>query len=394
MRWTLVTATTLVSLVALAAAQPAPVVIGLLLANTGFMSVIGQDATRGFELYLEKVSYRAGGRELKVVKADTESKVDVGLTKIQRLVEQNHVDVVVGPELSPIALAIRDYIHRQGVPLVVPIAFSRDLTAPAKASPWVFRVIETTDQANFPMGSWVYQKTQYRKLVIMTADFVTGHHVAGAFRAGFTGAGGEIVKEIYPPLNSPDFAPYLTQLTQVKADAVFAFFGGADAVRFVRQYQEYGFAGRLPLLAYDSLVDDVILPTLGDAAMGIISVGTYSPALDTPESQAFVRDYEARYKAAPSAHAERGYVAAQLIVTAIEMVKGEAGDRAKLRDALLVAVTKIRPPRGPIQFDRYQQVITPVYVKKVERQGGRLVNTVIDTIPSASQEDSWTWWNK
>src|SRR5262249_51112556 len=85
MRWTLVTATMLVSLVALAAAQPAPVVIGLLLANTGFMSVIGQDATRGFELYLEKVSYRAGGRELKVVKADTESKVDVGLMKIQSL---------------------------------------------------------------------------------------------------------------------------------------------------------------------------------------------------------------------------------------------------------------------------------------------------------------------
>ncbi len=196
MSWTLVIATVLVSLVGLAATQPAPVTIGLLLANTGFMSVIGQDATRGFELYLDKVRYRVGGRELKVVKADTESKVDVGLTKIQRLVEQNHVDVVVGPELSPIALAIRDYIHRQGVPLVVPIAFSRDLTAPAKASPWVFRVIETTDQANFPMGSWVYQKTPYRKLVIMTADFVTGHHVAGAFRAGFTGAGGEIVKEI------------------------------------------------------------------------------------------------------------------------------------------------------------------------------------------------------
>src|SRR5262249_57494127 len=97
-------------------------------------------------VYREKVRYGGGGRELKGVKAGSESKVDVGLTKVQRLVEQSHVDVVVGPELSPIALAIRDYIHRQGVPLVVPIAFSRDLTAPAKASPWVFRVIETPDQ--------------------------------------------------------------------------------------------------------------------------------------------------------------------------------------------------------------------------------------------------------
>jgi len=87
-------------------------------------------------------------------------------------------------------------------------------------------------------------------------------------------------------------------------------------------------------------------------------------------------------------------VAGQLVGAAIEALKGEVSDRAKLRDALKNAATQIRPPRGPIQFDRYQQVITSVYITRVERQGNRLVNAIVDRIPNTSQEETWKWWNK
>jgi len=204
----------------------------------------------------------------------------------------------------------------------------------------------------------------------------------------------EIVKEIYAPLNTADFAPFLAQVGGLGADAVYAWFAGADSVRFVKAYKEYGLTETLPLLAYNTLVDDVLLPTLGDTALGIISVGHYSAALDTPENRAFVRDYEARYNAWPTRYVELGYVSGQLIGAALEALKGEASDRAKLRDAIRGAVTKIQPPRGPIQFDRYQEVITDVYVMKVERQGNRLVNAIIEKIPRTSQEESWKWWNK
>ena len=377
-----------------ASAQAPAIKIGLIFPYTGPIASVGTDATRGFELHLAQIGGKAGGREIQVLKEDTEFKPDVGLTKTRKLVERDRVDLLVGPVNSGVALAIRDYVTRQGIPLVIPVAFSKEITAPGKASPWIFRVIETTDQGNFAMGGWVYKNTPYRKIVIMSLDIVAGRDVAGAFKAGFTGVGGEIVKEIFMPVGTPDVAPYLAQVVAVAADAVYAFTGGADGIRFVKTYQEYGLRGKLPLLGYNTVVDDILLPAMGDAALGIISVGTYSAALDTPESRAFVRDYEAKYNGWPSAHSERGYVAGQLVAAAIEELKGNVSDRARVREALLSTVTKIHPPRGPIRFDRYQQAITPVYVTKVERRGNRLVNAVLDRIPDTSQEESWKWWNK
>jgi len=371
-----------------------PIKVGLLLPYTGVIAINGQETSKGVEFYFAKIGNRAAGREIQLIKEDDEAKPDVGLTKTRKLVERDRVDVLVGPVHSGVALAIRDYVHGQSVPLIVPVAFTRDLTAPGRASPWLFRVVETSDQGNFAMGTWVFKKTPYRKIVIMASDFVAGRHSVEAFSAAFKAAGGEIVKEIYAPLNTPDFAPYMAQVAGLAADAVYAWFAGTDSIRFVKAYREYGLAGKLPLLAYNTLTDDVLLPTLGDAALGIISVGHYSAALDTPESRAFVREYEARYNAWPTRYVELGYVSAQLVGAAIEALKGEVSDKAAFRDAIRNAAPKIQPPRGPIRFDRFQQVITDVYVMKVERQGNRLVNAIVDRIPNTSQEESWKWWNK
>lgn len=399
MRWILRVTLAISVLVLLPLTAPAqgprpPIKIGLLLPYTGVIAVNGQETSKGIEFYLATIGSKAGGREIQLLKEDDEAKPDVGQTKIRKLVERDKVDLLVGPVHSGVALAIRDYVHAQGIPLIVPVAFTRDLTAPGKASPWIFRVVETSDQSNFAMGTWVARNTPYRKVVIMASDFVAGRHSVEAFAAAFKAAGGEVVKEIYTPLNTPDFAPFMTQASALAADAVYAWFAGADSIRFVKAYREYGLAGKLPLLAYNTLVDDVLLPTLGDAALGIISVGHYSAALDTPENRAWVREYESRYKAWPTRYVELGYVSGQLIGAAIETLKGEVSDRAKLRDAIGNAATKIHPPRGPIRFDRYQQVITDVYVMKVERQGNRLVNAIVDRIPATSQEESWKWWNK
>ena len=375
-------------------APRAPIKIGLLLPYTGVIAINGQETSKGVELYLAKIANKVGGREIQLIKEDDEAKPDVGLTKTRKLVERDRVDVLIGPVHSGVALAIRDYIHAQGIPLIVPVAFTRDLTAPGKASPWLFRVVETSDQGNFPMGIWVFKKTPYRKIVVMASDFVAGRHSAEAFIAAFKGAGGEIVKEIYAPLNTPDFAPYMAQASGLAADAVYAWFAGTDSIRFVKAYQEYGLAGKLPLLGYNTLTDDVLLPTLGDGALGIVTAGHYSATLDTPENRAFVREYESRYNAWPTRYVELGYVSAQLVGAAVEALRGEVGDRATFREAIRGAATRIQPPRGAIRFDRFQQVITDVYVMKVERRGNRLVNAIVDQIPNTTQEDSWKWWNK
>ncbi len=377
-----------------AAAATGPVKIGILLPATGPLTVVGQDTIRGFELYLNKVGMKAGGREIVVIKEDSEGKPDVGLTKAKKLVERDGVNLILGPTNSATALAIRDYIHAQGIPLVIPQANTRVLTAPGRFSPWLIRLIETSDQGCYPMGGWMVKNTPYRKVIAMGADFVIGHHSAEAFIAGFKAAGGQVVKEIYPPLNTPDFAPYLAQITATPADFVWAWLGGADSPRFVKQYQEYGLKGKVPLYGYNTLVDDVVLPAIGDPALGIITVGHYTAAIDTPANKAFVQEFEQKHKNWPSRFAETGYTAAQLITQAIGDLKGAVEDRAKLRDALLAAAERIQSPRGPIRFDKYQQVITDIYIMKVERRGDRLVNAVVERIPAVSQEDTWKWWQK
>ncbi len=384
----------LLPLMAFAQTVRPPIKIGLLSPYTGVSAGPAQNLTHGIELYLSKIGYKAGGRDLQLFKEDTEFKPDVGLLKTRKLVERDRVDVIVGPISSGVALAIRDYVHGHGIPLIVPVAFTRDLTAPAMASPWILRIIETTDQSNFNLGTWVFKNTPHRKVVVMGADYAGGRHAAGAFMAAFKAAGGEIVKEIYASLGTMDFAPYLAQLSGLNADAVYAFFVGADGIRFVKTYEDYGLRKKLPIFTHLAMVDDDTLAAMGDAALGIIAVSNYTATIDTPENRTFVKDYEAKYNAWPHFVAEGGYVAGQLIGAAIEALKGEVSDRAKFRDALKNAAPQIRPPRGPIQFDRYQQVITPVYITKVERRGNRLVNAVVDRISNTSQEETWKWWNK
>ena len=388
----------LASLLVLAAgpaySQGEPVKIGLLLPYSGPLTVQGTDTTRGFELYMKKIGMKAGARQIQILKEDTEAKPDVGLTKIRKLIERDGVDFVIGPVNSAVALAIRDYVHQQGVPLIVPVAFTRLLTAPPLASPSIFRLIETTDQANYPMGEWMIKNTKHRRVVLMATDFVAGHDSVRAFAAGFKAAGGEIVTEIFAPLGTPDFAPYLAQLPGIKADAVYAFFGGADGIRFVKQYKEYGIAERLALTGYNVLTDDTILPAIGDAALGIITVGAYTAALDTPESKAFVAEYEKAFKAWPSRYSESGFVAAQLLAITIDSLKGKLSDRNEVKDMLKVSLPKVPAPRGRLRFDEYRQVVTPEYIMRTEKRGGRIVNAVIDKLPPVPQSQVWDWWKK
>ncbi len=391
-------AITVASFVLLAAslghAQAPPVKIGLLLPYTGPLSLQGNDTTRGVELSLKRIGGRAGGREIQLLKEDTEAKPDVGLTKVKKLVERDQVDFLVGPVNSVVALAIRNYVHEQGTPLVVPVAFTRVLTAPPLASPAIFRVVETSDQSNYPMGGWMMKNTKYRKVVVMATDFVAGHHAMEAFMAGFRAAGGEIVKEIFAPLNTPDFAPYLAQAGAQKADAVYAFFPGADAIRFVKQWKEYGLGERMALTGHNVLADDTILPALGDAALGILTVGGYSATLDNPENRAFVQEYERAHKTWPSRYSEAGWVSAALIAAAVESLQGDLGDRNRVREALRTALPRIKAPGGPMEFDQHRQIIRSVYVMRTEKRGNRMVNAIVDTIPGISQEATWGSWMK
>ena len=368
--------------------------IGLLLPTTGVDSAQGTDTTKGFELYLNKLGGRAGGRKMRILNENDEAKPDLALTKIKKLIEGDGVDFVVGPISSAVALAIRDYVHERGTPLLVPAAFTRLLTSPQQASPNILRLSETSDQANYPMGAWLMKNTEYRKVIIMAADFAGGRHSVEAFMAGFRAAGGEIAGEAYPPFGTTDFVPYLREISPIQADAVYAWFAGADAVHFVKQYKQYRRDKPLPLTGHSALTADTILPAIGDAALGIVTVGAYSASLETRENAEFVQDYDAAHKTWPSRYSECGWSAAALIASALDTLKGDLSDRSRVRNELRNALPKIKPPRGPMQFDAYGQAISPIYITRTDKVAERFVNTVIDRIPAVSQAATWGWWNK
>lgn len=361
-----------------------PIKLGLLVPYTGVFTSNGVDITRGAELYLDEVGWKAGGREIKLFKEDSEMNGQVSLQKARRLVESEKIDILTGVVSSTVAYAIRDYVVGNKLPFIVSNAGARDLTR-GDANEYIFRVSFANGQYEYPMAKYVYDKMNIRKVVVMAPDYAAGLEKAEGFMISFKEAGGEVIQEIYPKLGTTDYGPYLAQVQD--ADAVFVHFSAADSIKFVKQYDEYGLKNKLPLLSAGDLVDESSLPGQGDSALGIISALHYSAALTTPENQEFVKNYTAKYGVGPNMFAEEGYVSAQVIVKALEATGGNTLDKAQLLEA--IRNVQFDAPRGPFKFDpKTQNVIFNTYIRKTEKIDGKLVNSVIETIPNIS--DYWT----
>lgn len=376
------------------AAEKPPIKVGLLLPYTGPVPFQAKGVNDGVELYFDEIGKKAGGRAIQLIKEDTEFNPSVGLTKVRRLVEEHKVNFIVGPVNSAVALAIHDYVRKQKVILINPCANTRELTSPEKASDNIFRVVETSDQGNYPMGKWMVKNTPHRNVVLTASDFAGGHHNAEAFKAGFEEAGGKVIKEVYPKLGTMDFASYLAAVDVKGADAVYAWFVGTDAVRFVQQYQEFGLKKRLPLYGYVTIVDDPYLASVGEAALGIIAGSHYPVNLDTPKNRAFIKAYQGKYGEPPYRYSEYGYTAGNLIGAAAEALKGEVEDISRVAKEFKRVASRIGSPSGPLAFDQYSQRIINLYVVKTEKRDGKLGNVVIDEIGKVAQEDVWKWWRK
>ncbi|MBI5443720.1 MAG: ABC transporter substrate-binding protein [Deltaproteobacteria bacterium] len=362
-----------------------PIKVGFLASYVGVLAKIGQDMDRGFRLGLEEVGYTAGGRQLTMVTEDTEGKPELGPTKARKLIENEKVQLIAGIDHSGIGIAIRDIVTNAKIPTVITNAGAYDLTGKLK-SPYIFRVSFANGQMALPMGWYAANKLGFKRMIIIAPDYSAGHEWASRFMKYFKESGGTIVEEIFAPLTTTDFAPYLAKIQgrAKEVDAVWAFFPGSGSIRLITQYEEYGLKGVVPLLSLGDTVEDSVLSSMKDAALGVKNTLHYAATLKTPENQKFVKAYVAKYKESPSMYSEQGYVGAKVITLALEAVKGDIDNQA----AFLAALKKIKfnAPRGPISFDENQNVVQNVYVRQVERVDGKLINTVLDTIPNVDQD--------
>ena len=367
-------------------AQKGPIKIALLVPETGPLAANGKDMINGLQLFLEEQNSRLAGREIRLTIEDDAGVPATGLTKVRGLVESQGVHLVMGPLSAAVGYAIAPYLDEKKVPTIYPVVSSEDITQ-RKRSPYIVRTGWSSAQPSHPFGKWVYENLKYKKIAMIGYDFAFGWEVAAGFHRTFEEAGGQIVQKLWPPLGNADFGPYLAQLKR-DVDAIYAIFSGADALRFTKQFADSGLKGRLPLVGGGTLTDEHVLRTMGDESLGIVTALHYSAALENPTNKRFAQAYEAKYKQIPSYYSEGTYVAGIALKAALEATGGDIENKEKF----LAALRKVELPdaaRGPMRFDEYGNPIENVYVRKVERVGGRLQNTVIHTFQSVSQ--FWTY---
>jgi branched-chain amino acid transport system substrate-binding protein len=359
-----------------------PIKIGFISPLSGSMAANGKDMLTGIELYLDEIGYQAAGRKIELLIEDSEAVPATALTKTRKLVEKDGVHIMTGGLMASTAYALAPYIDSKGIPMTYPIMSADDITQ-RKIPKWIIRTGWASCQPHQPFGEYAYKVLKFRKISVIAYDFAFGWECVGGFHKVFEDSGGKILQKIWLPLTAQDMSPYLSQISK-DADAVFAVFSGRLALQFVKQYQEFGLKGKIPLIGGGTLTDEHVLPSMGDEAMGVITPLHYSEVLDNPANKKFVKAFREKAKKAASYYSEGTYTGARWIVEAIKAINGDVENRTKFLGALRKVELK-DVPRGPMKLGSYGNPIQNIYIRKVEKVGGELQNTVIYTYPNVSQ---------
>lgn len=362
----------------------APFKIGLLTVKTGPLAQGGIQMEQGILTFLKEKGNTLAGRKIEFISADTGGNPAGARTKAQELIERDAVNVILGPLAAFELLAITNYVRDNATPLIS-LAAAEDVTQRA-ANPFVIRPSATSAQCCHVMGDYATKELKFRRAALISEDFAFGYEQMAGFQRVFEDNGGRVVKKLWPPLVTPDYTPYIAQIGKV--DCVFNGFAGSNPVRFMRTYADLGLQGKIPLLAGWTAMDDALLRSLGDEAVGVLSAAFYSADLDTPSNKRFVADMQRDYKVLPGGYSAGMYMAGQCVEAAIQKLDGKADDRKALA-AALHDVSLTDTPRGPIKFDKYGNVIGSVFIRRCVRKGKVLTNTVIKTYPEVSQ--FWTY---
>jgi branched-chain amino acid transport system substrate-binding protein len=367
-----------------AIAQAQGVRIGLLTVKTGPLAQGGIQMEQGLTLFLKQRGSRLAGREVELVTADTGGNPAGAKTKAQELVERDKVDFIVGPLAAFELLAITAYVEQAKVP-ILSLAAADDMTQ-RKPNAYFVRASATSSQCCHPLGDYAGKEMKLKRVATISEDFAFGYEQAGGFQRVFEDEGGRIVKKLWPPLNTADYTPFISQFADI--DGVWNGFAGSNPIKFNQQYAELGAKAKYPVLGGWTAYDDALLRSFGDDAVGAISASWYSSALDTPSNRRFVADMAKDYGNIPGGYAAGTYINGMCIEAALHKTGGKTEDRSALIAALR-AVSLTDTPRGAFHFDPLGNVVGNVFIRKLERKDGKLVNTIVKTYPDVSQ--FWTY---
>jgi branched-chain amino acid transport system substrate-binding protein len=362
-------------------AQTEPLRVGFLTVRSGPLAAGGRQMEEGIQLLLKERGNMFAGRKVELIIADTGGNPAGAKTKTQELIEKDHVQVIIGPLATFEAIAIDNYILQAKVPLITPTSAAQNDLAQQKKNDYVIHAMGTAAQPTHVLGQYAAKKLGMKRVSMIADDFAYGHEGAAGFFKVFEDNGGKIVQRLWSPLNVADYGTFIAQI-KPNVDGVYAGFAGTNGLRFLKQYKEYQL--KPTVLGNPTCVDEGVLRNMGDEALGVYSASWYSAALDTPDNQHFVKAIRAEYKVTPGFYTAGTYTSGLWLEEAMKAVNGKFEDKAAFLHALRT-VKLTHGPVGPIHLDEYSKPVMNMYVRKVERKDGQLVNTIVETIPNVSQ---------
>ena len=357
-----------------------PIKIGMVLPMSGPFAAYGKQIEHGVRLYLATKGDTFGGRKVElIIKDDSPGTAgDVSKRLAQELVVKDKVDILAGFGLTPSAFAVAPVATEAKKPMVVMNAATSAITT---KSNYLVRASMTLPQNTAPIASWA-AKNGIKNVFTLVADFGPGQDAEAQFKKTFTAAGGKIVGEVRVPVANPDYGPFLQKIKDTKPDAVFLFLPpGAGTIAFMKGYTERGLAASgIKLIATGDLPDEEIIDAIGDAALGLITSFHYSEAHKSPENAAYVAAYAKAYpKDRPNFMSVGGYDGMHLIAEVLNKTGGDASAEKFIEAAKGM---KWISPRGPVSIDpATRDIVQTIYIRKVERAGGKLQNVEFDQVP-------------
>ena len=364
---------------ATAADAQSKVKVGFMLPYTGTYAALGTAIENGFRLYVQEQGGKLGGRELEYFKVDDESEPSKAVDNINKLIKRDNVDVVVGTVHSGVVMAMAKVAKDTNTLLLIPNAGARAVTGPMCA-PNIFRSSFSNWQPGFAMGK-VAGERGAKKVVTITWKYAAGDESVQGFKDGIKASGGEVINDLTLPFPNVEFQALLTEIASTKPDAVYAFFAGGGAVKFVKDYAAAGLNKTIPLYGPGFLTDGT-LEAQGAAAQGLLTTLHYGDGRNTPKDNAFRAAYNAAYKMLPDVYAVQGYDAAQLLNAGLTAVKGDVAKRNDLVAAMEKA--RIDSPRGTFTLSKAHDPVQDIYLRKVEGMENKVSGVAVNALAEPS----------
>ena len=342
--------------------------VGLMLPASGTYAALGTAIENGFKLYVAEQGGKLGGREIEYARVDDESDPAKAVDNVNKLLKRDNVDVLVGTVHSGVATAMAKVAKETGTLFIDPNAGADAITG-SMCAPTTFRSSFSNWQPAYAMGEVVAAKG-HKNAVTITWKYAAGDESARGFKEAFEKAGGKVVKELTLPFPNVEFQPLLTEIAATKPDAVYAFFAGAGAVKFVKDYAAAGLRKSIPLYGPGFLTDGT-LEAQGADAEGLLTTLHYADGLGSARDNAFRRAFAKAYKMEPDVYAVQGYDAAQMLAIGLNAVKGDLTKKAEFAVALEKA--KIDSPRGPFTLSRSHNPVQDIYLRQVVGKENKII---------------------